>query len=69
MTENTKRNYTEVGLVWPNQDRPGFTGVVSAACSLILTPGQQTLLVTPHPRVQGAHQVSVMMDAPKRRNN
>jgi hypothetical protein len=69
MTENTKKNYTEIGLVWPNKDRPGYTGVVTSAVPLLLSPGRVTLLVSPHPRVDGAHQVSAMIDAPQRKAN
>lgn len=68
MTDKTQRNYTEIGLVWPNKDREGFTGIVTVAAPIILSAGKVTLLVAPHPRIEGAHQVTAMIDAPKRVN-
>lgn len=63
MTEHY-RNYTEIGLLFPNRETEGHSGPVTSACPLIVTPGAQ-IVMAPHPKIKGALQVSILREQRK----
>lgn len=65
MSEQNYRNYTEVAILFPNRASDGHSGPVSTACSVVLGPGAQ-LLLSKHPRVESALQLSVVRETPNR---
>jgi hypothetical protein len=62
------RNYTEVGILFPNRESEGHSGPATVAAPLIITPGAQ-LVLSDHPRIdksKGALQISILRETKKR---
>jgi len=62
---DTYRNYTEVGILFPNRESEGHSGPATVAAPIVIGPNAQ-LLLSKHPRVENALQLSVVRETKRR---
>lgn len=62
--QDNYRNYTEIAVLFKNKNADGHSGPGTIALNAIVGPRTQYLL-SPHPRIAGALQLSVVFEKEK----
>ena len=66
MSDKRHYNFTDVGLLFKNEDGPGYSGPVTTAAPIMLAAGNVQLLLKPHRNIEGAMQLTAMRESPRK---